>query len=112
MSNDYEALALDLKAIGLPIAENAWTTRPTGDYITYALEFEADSDYGDNRKQARAWEGSIDLYAVEKTGGGYVADIEEALDENCDGCWEMITHGAWERETGMFHFEWAFQVEG
>ena len=111
MPRDYDALADDLKAIGIPAAENAWTTRPTGDYITYALEFEVDSDYGDNLKQARAWEGSIDLYATEKNSG-YVDEIEEALKANCEGCWEMITRGSWERDAGLFHFEWSFQVEG
>ena len=111
MPRDYDALAEDLKAIGIPSPENAWNTRPTGDYITYALEYEAGADYGDNRKIARAWEGSIDLYSTDKSGGGYVEDIERALEANCESCWWMNTSGSWERETGLFHFEWVFQVE-
>lgn len=110
MPQDYEALAEDLKAIGLPCAENAWTTRPAGNYITYALEFEADADNGDNRKTARAWEGSIDLYAADKRGGGYAGLIEAALAEHCDCSWNCETPGRWDQETGLFHFEWSFQV--
>ena len=111
MPEDYEALAEDLKAIGLPCAENTWTTRPVGSYITYALEFEADAFYGDNRKVARAWEGSVDLYSKDKRGGDARAAIEAALEKNCEGAWGCETRGRWDRETGLFHFEWAFQVE-
>ena len=112
MSEDYLALEAALKAIGIPCAENGWTTRPKSDYITYALEFEADADHGDNRKVARAWEGSIDLYCSDKRGGGYPSQIEAVLAEHCDGCWQMETCGRWERETGLFHFEWSFEVLG
>lgn len=111
MPQDYEALAEDLKAIGLPCAENAWTTRPAGNYITYALEFEADALNGDDRKVARAWEGSVDLYATEKHGGGYFEAVEAALEENCGAAWRCETFGRWDRESGLFHFEWVFQVE-
>lgn len=110
MPKDYEALAEDLHAIGIPCAENDWTTRPTGSYITYALEFEADADHGDNRKVARVWEGSVDLFAENKRGGGYAEQIEAALAEHCDGSWNCETPGRWDRETGLFHFEWSFQV--
>ena len=112
MPEDFEALAEDLRAIGIPCAENEWNTRPKGEYITYALEFEPDADYGDNRKIARAWEGSIDLYAADKRGGGHVTAIEAALSEHCESCWSMYTRGKWDRESGLFHFEWVFQVEG
>ena len=106
----YEALAEELKGIGIPCAENAWATTPTGPYITYALEFEADSDYGDDRKTARAWEGSVDLWAEDKRGGDYAPAIEAALAERCDGCWRCEVPGHWERESGLWHFEWVFQV--
>jgi len=112
MPEDYMNLAEALQEIGLPCAENAWNTRPKGSYITYALEFEADADYGDNLKIGRAWEGSIDLFATSKRGDGYPAQIEAALNANCDGCWRCERHGTWEQETGLFHFEWVFQVEG
>lgn len=112
MPAEYEALETALKEIGIPCAENEWTTRPTGCYITYALEFEADADYGDNQKAARAWEGSVDLWATEKRGNGYVQDIEEALTDCFEGCWMCETKGRYDRESGLFHFEWSFQVEG
>lgn len=118
MPEDYLQLEAMLKAVGLPCAENAWNTRPTGAYITYALEFEVGADYGDNRKVARAWAGSVDLYAEKKRGGtdqrgaGYVQLIEAALTECCGGRWQMETKGTWERETGLFHYEWSFEVGG
>lgn len=106
----YAALETALQAIGIPCAENEWNTRPTGDYITYALEFEADADYGDDRKVARAWEGSVDFWGSEKWSA--TADrIEEALEECCSGLWRCNIRGAWERETGLFRWEWVFQTE-
>lgn len=109
MPKDYEALAEDLKAIGIPCAEDAWNTRPTGSYITYELEFEVDADRGDNRKVARAWEGSVDLFA-KKGGEGYPERIEAALEERCEGAWMCETPGRWDKETGLFHYEWSFQT--
>lgn len=111
MPEDYLALETALKAIGIPCAENGWTTRPKSDYITYALEFEVDSLDGDNRKCERAWEGSIDFYSGDKRGGGVVEQIEAALAEYCESCWRTETNGKWEKETGLFHFEWSFQVD-
>ena len=112
MPAEYEALAAALKEIGIPCAENEWTTRPTGCYITYALEFEADADHGDDLKTARAWEGSVDLWATEKRGNGYVREIETALTDSCGGSWMCETKGRYDRESGLFHFEWSFQTGG
>ncbi|MBR2853428.1 MAG: hypothetical protein IKE81_03795 [Clostridia bacterium] len=111
MHETYNALAEDLKAIGIPCAENDWNTRPRAPYITYALEFPAETLYADDQKVLEAWEGSIDLYATGKYGSGYAEMIEAALNRHCDGCWRRETNGRWDRETNEFHFEWVFQTE-
>ena len=59
----YEDLVAALKAIdGVQFAEYEWKTRPTGNFGTVQLDFEAESDDGDDLKQDRAWEGSVDLF--------------------------------------------------
>lgn len=109
----YLALEAALKAIGIPCAENGWTTRPAEEFLTYALEYEADADHADNRKTVRSWEGSIDYYSRAKRGDPDVtAAIEGALDACCEACWRCETRGRWEPETDLFHFEWVFQCEG
>lgn len=112
LSQAYETLVSELKETGIPFAENAWNTRPKADhYGVVALEFEAGAMNGDNRKMDRAIEGSVDLFSKAKNGGGYPAQIEEILDETCEGAWKLNHHG-WESDTGLFHWEWAYQVEG
>lgn len=121
MCAEYTALGADLKAltqetgttqITLPMAENAWNSRPDADsYGIYSLDFEADNLYGDNVKVATAWEGSVDLYSRFKDGAGWVPLICGTLTVHCDGAWSLNSH-QYEHETGFFHWEWTFQVEG
>lgn len=114
----YEGLAEEMKALSqegnlLPVAEKEWYTRP--DTVSYGIisrDFEADELEGDNRKQDRSWEGSIDLYSLSKTGAGWVPMIEELLTEWCDGSWYANLDADWERETNLFHWEWVFRIEG
>lgn len=116
MPEDYIALLEDLKNLDqggvlLPVAEDEWATRPeTVSYGVVALEFEADALYGDDRKAATAYEGSVDLFSLQRDGAGWVPMITETLTEHCGGCWSLNRH-TYERETGLFHWEWAFQVE-
>lgn len=96
----------------LPMAENEWYTRPdTVSYGTVRLDFEADALRGNDVKQVTAYEGSVDLYSLVKNGAGWVELIAETLTEHCGGAWSLNAH-MYERETSMFHWEWAFQVEG
>ena len=96
---------------GIPAAENAWTTRPDADhYLIYALEFEPGADSGDNAKQGRAWEGSVDLFSRKKHGDGNQLEIEQLLDEYFECSWRL-NHYGWEPETGLFHWEWVFDTE-
>lgn len=117
MPEEYEALVAAMKAITkenvtLPVAEYDWNTRPNADsYGTIALEFEADALEGDNIKQVRAFEGSVDLWSHQKRGGGWISLIEAVLEEHCESAWTLNYH-AYERETGLFHWEWSFQIEG
>lgn len=96
----------------LPMAEDEWYTRPdTVSYGTIRLDFEADALTGDDLKKAIAYEGSIDLYSMVRSGAGWVPLISELLTEHCGAHWSL-NHHTYERETGLFHWEWAFQVEG
>lgn len=112
MPESYESLVAALKLLGIPFAENAWTTRPNSDsYGVVSLEFEGDSDDGDDLKQDRSWEGSIDLYSRQKRGGGHSAEIEEILTEICGSAWETSIAGTWEHDSLLFRWEWVFRME-
>ena len=96
--------------VTLPMAEDEWNTRPdTVSYGTVRLDFEADALRGDNRKVATAWEGSVDLYSLVRGGAGWIPLITRTLTKHCGGCWSL-NHHTFERDTGLFHWEWAFQV--
>ena len=121
MPEEYEKLVEDLKALSqgespdpvitLPMAENEWNTRPDADsYGSVALEFETDALYGDNVKTVTAYEGSVDLYSRKKDGDGWIPLITATLTAHCEGCWKL-NHHSHERETGLFHWEWVYQVE-
>lgn len=116
MPEEYLELVTDLKALTqgnetLPMAEDGWNTRPDAEsYGVVALEFEADALYGDDRKAATAYEGSVDLFSRWRDGAGWVEVITYTLTQHCGGCWSL-NHHTYERETGLFHWEWWFQVE-
>ena len=119
MNAEYTALVTDLKALEqgekpnvrvLPMAEDGWNTRPDVDsYGIVELEFEADALRGDDLKQDTAYEGSVDLFSRKRDGDGWVPLITATLSKHCDGAWSLNSH-TYERETSLFHWEWAFQV--
>lgn len=112
MPEEYTQLVEALKGLEVPFAENAWVTRPNREsYGVVSLEFEAGNQGGDGLKQDTAWEGSVDLFSRDKNGEGYPEEIGSVLKEICGASWEM-NHHAWERETGLFHWEWVFQIFG
>ena len=51
------------------------------------------------------------LFSRAKDGAGWIPLIKSVMTEYCDGAWSL-NHHAYERETGLFHWEWIFQVEG
>ena len=119
MCAEYTSLVTDMKSltqgetpnqITLPMAENAWNTRPDAEsWGVIALEFEADALYGDDRKAATAYEGSVDLFSMVKGGAGWIQMITGTLTEHCDGAWSLNSF-QYERETGLFHWEWTFDI--
>ena len=120
MPTEYENMVTAMKAltqgeepntVTLPVAENDWNTRPdTESYGIITLDFEPDALHGDNLKQETACEGAMDLYSRRKDGAGWIPLIRETLTEHCEGAWHL-NHHTYERETGLFHWEWVFQVE-
>lgn len=117
MPEEYTNLVAALKnlrqgTVALPMAEDEWATRPdTVSYGIVALEFEADALHGDDWKQCVSYEGSVDLYSLQRDGAGWLSLITGALTEHCDGAWSLNSR-QYENETGLFHWEWVFQVEG
>ena len=119
MPTEYTNLVTALKALSqgegtdkvyLPMAEDEWNTRPdTVSYGTVRLDFEADALGGDDRKVDAAYEGSVDLY----THGNkwtLVAEVESALESVCGSSWRLNSI-QYERETGLVHREFVFQIE-
>ena len=121
MPTDYTNLVAALKAlkqgespntVTLPMAEDEWNTRPNMEsYGIVSLDFETDALHGDNAKVATAYEGSVDLFSRKRDGAGWIPLITGTLTAYCDGAWSLNNH-QYERETGIFHWEWTFQAEG
>lgn len=111
MSEEYNQLLEALTNCSVPFAENGWATRPESDYGVVQLDFEADSLVGDNRKVARSWQGSVDLFFHKKTDrAGLIAEVEGILEDTFESAWYMNT-STYETETGLFHIEWVFETE-
>ena len=106
----YDELVRQLKAIqGVSFTEYEWKTRPNGDFGTVQLDFEADDDNGNDQKIDRAWEGSVDLFTHGKKMM-IVAAVETALESVCSGSWYLNSE-QYERDTGLIHREFVFQIE-
>lgn len=106
----YDELVNQLKAIpGVAFAEYEWKTRPNGNYGTVRLEYEPDHNTGDDRKLQRCMEGSVDLFTHGKEMM-IAAAVETVLENVCTGSWYMNSE-QYERETGLIHREFVFQIE-
>lgn len=106
----YDELVRELQAIqGVQFAEYEWKTRPKGNFGTVQLDFEAEDDIGDDCHQDRAWEGSVDLFTYGKEMM-IVAAVESALESVCGGSWYLNSE-QYERDTGLVHREFVFQIE-
>ena len=118
---EYESLVAALKAltqgeapntVTLPMAENEWSPRPEAEsYGIVSLDFEASALDGNDTKLDTSYEGSADLFSHAKDGAGWVQLITQALTAHCGPCWSLNSH-VYERETGLFHWEWTFEVSG
>ena len=106
----FDTLVALLKAIeGVQFAEYEWKTRPNGNFGTVQIDFEAEIDDGDDCKQDRAWEGSVDLFTRGKEMM-IVAAVESALETVCEGSWYLNSE-QYEHGTGLIHREFVFQLE-
>ena len=106
----FDTLVALLKAIeGVQFAEYEWKTRPNGNFGTVQIDFEAEIDDGDDCKQDRAWEGSVDLFTRGKEMM-IVAAVESALETVCSGSWYLNSE-QYEHDTGLIHREFVFQLE-
>ena len=116
MPSKYAEMAAELKSleqedVTLPVAEEEWYTRPdTVSYGVVSLDFEAGQLNGDGRKLDLSWEGSMDLYSLVKDGAGWIPLITGTIEKYCGSCWSLNSH-TYERETGLFHWEWIFEVD-
>ena len=106
----FDELVRQLKAIrGVQFTEYEWKTRPSGNFGTVQLDFEAADDTGDDQKIDRAWEGSVDLFTHGKEMM-IVAAVETALESVCSGSWYLNSE-QYETGTGLVHREFVFQIE-
>ena len=106
----YDELLTALQNIqGVEFEEYEWKTRPNGNHGTVQIDFEAEDDDGDDGHIDRAFEGSVDLFTHGKEMM-IVAAVESALETVCGGSWYMNSE-QYERETGLIHREFVFQIE-
>ena len=106
----YEELKALLNAIeGIQFAEYEWATRPAGNHGVYQLEFDADSDTGDDGHVDRAMEGSVEIW-TQGHCGLIAAAVESALETVCEGSWELNDMGV-DHAVGMLRREYVFQME-
>lgn len=110
LEQEEDPTAEDPVMVTLPMAEDEWYTRPeTVSYGVVSLEFESGQLNGEGVKLDTAYEGSVDLFSLVRTGAGWVELITETLTEHCGASWSLNSH-TYERETGLFHWEWVFEV--
>ena len=106
----YRTLVELLMAIpGVAFAEYEWNPRPATDHGTVQLDFGADQDSGDDGHQDTAYQGSVDLY-TRGDRRDTAARVESALETVCGASWELNLK-AYERETGLMHREYVFEIE-
>lgn len=106
----FDELVADLKSInGVMIQEYEFKTRPNSNHGTVQIDFEVSEDTGDDAKQDRAFEGSLDLFTYGKEMM-IVAAVETVLETHCSGSWYLNSE-QYEHETGIIHREFVFQIE-
>lgn len=112
MPTEYTALVEALQNTSIPFKEYGWETRPDANFGVVGLDFEIGALNGDDKKQDRAFEGSVDVFFRKLSDRATLASTIEGVLESCCGSrWELnsIQH---ETETGLFHIEWVFRVNG
>ena len=105
----FDELVTALQNTGVPFAVDEWATRPDADFGVVAIDGTGAILTGDNCHAECAYTGTVDLF-LHTLSAETVAAIEAALTSVCEGCWRLNSH-QWERNEGIFHWEWVFQVE-
>lgn len=106
--SEFEALKTALSATGIPFAEHAWVNAPaSGSYGVYALEFDADTVWGDSHLGERAMQGSVDLFV--RGGGTTDRALVESAFESAGVSWRLNSTQL-ETARRIVHYEWVFEV--
>ena len=106
----YSELVSALKALKCAaFEEDEWSTRPEGDHGTVQLDFHAAQDSGNDEHQDTAWQGSVDLF-THGPGWTQAAQVETVLESICGAGWHLNLK-AYEKETGLTHREYVFEIE-
>ena len=105
----YDALLTALKALGLPIAEYAWDSRPDSDYLVIGIDSEAASLEADGQKVNQAPQGTVDLFTL-TNDRAVMQSVQSALDA-LDGCAWYLNSVQYEDDTRLLHWEWVFALE-
>ena len=109
-SQTQEPLTTSEPAITLPVAEDEWKTRPDAEsWGAITNTTEAGSLNGDNEKDDRSFAGSVDLFSYQRSGAGWIGLIEKTLRDFCGASWSLNSRQH-ERDNGIFHWEWYFEV--
>lgn len=104
----YEELKAALMALeDIPFAEYEWATRPSGNHGTIQLDFDGNSDNGDDHHQDQAREGSVDIFTTGRRDD-IAAEVEAILEEFCGASWEL---NSTQTDNRMLHREYVFQIE-
>lgn len=105
----YDNLIALLQALGIPYTEGPWNRAPqTGDYLSYALDGQGDSLWGDDDQQQQAILGSVDLFcrSVDRTNFEAVQNALKASGVS----WHLNSIFP-EPKNRLIHYEWAFELE-
>ena len=103
------ALEAALAAIGVPLAEVAWDTRPDGNFAVINIDGAAATLGADQHIENQAPEGSVDLFMVDGTRTA-MDTIQSTLDD-FDGCAWRLESVQYEPDARLLHWEWVFQLE-
>lgn len=105
----YTDLVDALRALGIPLAEYAWDSRPDSDYVVIAIDQEAGSLYADGHMENQSPQGTIDLFSA-NNDRETMQRIQETLNA-FDGCAWYLNSVQYEQETRLLHWEWVFSLE-
>lgn len=111
MPSEYEALVAALKLTDIPFAEYGWNRKPEGAYGVVTLDMESGGLDGDELKQDRSWEASVDVFfPLISDRADIVATVEEVLTEICGSAW-YLNSNQHETNPSLFHMEWVCEVQ-